>query len=74
MAWLPWLNAARSVTLSRSSLDAPKVKLEWKRNGIQRVASVLAASLVLPLDGASHRRKLLLGSMAGVRHLLHRFE
>jgi len=55
-------------------LDARKVKLEWERNRIQRVASVLAASLVLPLDGASHRRKLLLGSMAGVRHLLHRFE
>jgi hypothetical protein len=49
-------------------LDAPKVKLEWERNRIQRVASVL------PLDGASHRRKLLLGSMAGVRHLVHRFE
>jgi hypothetical protein len=56
-------------------LDAPKVKLEWERNGIQRVASVvLAAGLVLPLDGASHRRKLLLGSVAGVSHLLHRFE
>jgi hypothetical protein len=54
-------------------LDAPEVKLEWERNRIQRVASVLAASLVLPLYGASHRRKLLLGSMACVRHLLHRF-
>jgi hypothetical protein len=32
-----------------------------------------ARDLVLPLDGTSHRGKLLLRSMAGVSHLLHRF-